>query len=564
VTTQPSSGPSGHLPPRGEGKEGFPSPLGRPVSERPAPEATESLIRGQGEGSEPLRFFLEWGWVLPLGLGLGVCQIYESLVRPVALISAVVWAGAVLSRYRQRLPVSGVSVFVAIFAGAGLSFSAFPSRTLEDLSLGVAGFFLFQGFSVFIQSDETRFSKIIRVLVVMGLLRAVLGLFSISWPAPDGKWVPAFDWPNSAIVAMGLGAVVLLGRSVTGAWRIFSASLTTLTFYLAFHWNAMGALWGLCLCLWLWAWFRRPRPWFWWVLVVLVFGVVLSLSGYGPVWMQYNPSDAHRFERWRYYQELWPWIKDHWFWGTGLGTFAEYYPAYATESGLRVANFAHNEGLQFFCEMGIPGGLLILFLGAKGIVKAWGCRQEFPEAVATIFAVGLWSTVYFVFHWEFILFMGALALAVVFRSPPIPLRLGARGVGLAVVGFVVIVQLFQGAGRVGALVAWRHERMGDTPGALRWFQRASRVDPLSPEYPLRQMEIFRSMDRKAEALVAVEKALRCRPRDVWTRRLVSVGRLHQIGRESACLAYAPLLTLAPQVPQFRQEFSELCEPPKKP
>jgi len=38
VTPQPSSGPSGHLPPRGEGNSSFPSPLGR----------------GQGEGSKPL------------------------------------------------------------------------------------------------------------------------------------------------------------------------------------------------------------------------------------------------------------------------------------------------------------------------------------------------------------------------------------------------------------------------------------------------------------------------------------------------------------------------------
>jgi len=43
VTTQPSSGPSGHLPPRGEGNPGFPSPLGR----------------GGGEGPEQLHFPLE-------------------------------------------------------------------------------------------------------------------------------------------------------------------------------------------------------------------------------------------------------------------------------------------------------------------------------------------------------------------------------------------------------------------------------------------------------------------------------------------------------------------------
>jgi len=42
VTTQPSSGPSGHLPPRGEGNHGFPSPLGR----------------GKGEGSEVLRILI--------------------------------------------------------------------------------------------------------------------------------------------------------------------------------------------------------------------------------------------------------------------------------------------------------------------------------------------------------------------------------------------------------------------------------------------------------------------------------------------------------------------------
>jgi len=50
VTTQPSSGPSGHLPPRGEGNPGFPSPLGR----------------GQGEGPEQLQKILDSDRVLEI------------------------------------------------------------------------------------------------------------------------------------------------------------------------------------------------------------------------------------------------------------------------------------------------------------------------------------------------------------------------------------------------------------------------------------------------------------------------------------------------------------------
>ncbi len=70
----PSSAPSGHLLPSGEGYAAYvPSPLGRPFAELSAPGAAEPLMRGPEWGVRPgqLRYNNDYA---------GVVQLVERLV----------------------------------------------------------------------------------------------------------------------------------------------------------------------------------------------------------------------------------------------------------------------------------------------------------------------------------------------------------------------------------------------------------------------------------------------------------------------------------------------------
>jgi O-antigen ligase len=507
---------------------------------------------------------VEWGWLAPLVLSAGVFQIYESRMRPWAVGAALLWGliAQAIDGERPRWRPAWAAAGVAFFAGfAG---SAFPARALEDLCLAAAGFVYFGGLAVWLARGDDRAARLARGILILGLARAVLAFLPVSFPAINGKPVAVSDLPNTSLIAMGLGLAAILGRSLEGrGWRIAWAILAILTAVIAVRWNAMAAFWGTGICLIAVEYVRRPRRWMGWAAAAFVMLFVLSLAGgFGPAWFRYNPSDLHRFERLRFYVELLPYVKDHWLWGTGLGTFAEYYPAYVALPDLRVANFAHNEWLQFFCETGLVGGtaLVLLALGLAG--RAWARRRERPQAFAALLALFLFSTVYFVFHWEFLLFLGAASAAL--AAPPggrVPLR-GWQGwvlvvlasAGMGVMGMQAAGRWAQGAG----LRAWER---GEPDRALTWMERSSRLDPTAPDPLLRRTEILRGLNRKAEALACAERALSLRPRDVWARRQVAAGRLHLAGREEACAAYRPILSLAPRVPQFRREYKEMCEDP---
>ncbi len=67
-------------------------------------------------------------------------------------------------------------------------------------------------------------------------------------------------------------------------------------------------------------------------------------------------------------------IREHFWWGTGLGTFEWSFPAYQSERLFRGWAHAHNDYLELAAELGIPGFLLLFFSGAYlflNLIKQW-------------------------------------------------------------------------------------------------------------------------------------------------------------------------------------------------
>ncbi len=81
----------------------------------------------------------------------------------------------------------------------------------------------------------------------------------------------------------------------------------------------------------------------------------------------------HRIGIWKYSYMM---AKENPIWGTGTGTFAKTFKAFAKEAGYtRYANrnldFAHNEYLHYFCTMGLVGGLSYLAFLVSAAVQAF-------------------------------------------------------------------------------------------------------------------------------------------------------------------------------------------------
>ena len=96
---------------------------------------------------------------------------------------------------------------------------------------------------------------------------------------------------------------------------------------------------------------------------------------------------------------LWQMAADHWFWGTGLGTFENVYQIYEPSALLMSAyvNHAHNDWLEIIITGGLPalilliGSAILVILKASQFRKTNGCDWMQPLRVASFFCIGLLS-----------------------------------------------------------------------------------------------------------------------------------------------------------------------------
>ncbi len=502
---------------------------------------------------------LRRGWLAPLLLSLFVDNVRGTPVRSAAVLAAAAWSLAVLFRAARR-PAGGLLVpLFVLWSAAGLFFSVYLSNSLNELSLLAAAWALGWGASLLFADRPAEKFFFARALVSLALLKAALALFL---PPPGGRFFldPGnIGSANISFVPMFLVLALLAGVSLTGRpWRAALVLLLASTLWLCVRWNAMTALLGLAVGLPLEAAFRFGRREL--IAVAAAAGVAvlgLFFSDASPRWLRYNPDDPARMERLSIWSDSLVYARDHAAAGTGLGTYEQYYPQYKSLPGTRTANFAHNEWIQVLCETGVLGGLLVLLCLAGLWKRIRDKGREFPGAASGLLVIGLWANLYFVFRSDALLFTGAFFCAFLSRGETRPLSHAVRWGAVVLSVLLAAVVVPQGVAQVqerrgGA--AWDHK---DFASALDRFRSAAAWNPLEPRFLDEQVECLRSLDRKPETLPLLERAVSLKPRDVWLRRKLAVARLHLAGPAAARETYAPLLDLAPSVPQFRREMADL-------
>ena len=77
-------------------------------------------------------------------------------------------------------------------------------------------------------------------------------------------------------------------------------------------------------------------------------------------------------------------VRDFWLTGSGLGSYQHVFPIYRTFGGDQSYAYAHNDYLQLLIELGLPGVLLVSWLGVAVCLAARRARRRLRDDVASL------------------------------------------------------------------------------------------------------------------------------------------------------------------------------------
>lgn len=124
--------------------------------------------------------------------------------------------------------------------------------------------------------------------------------------------------------------------------------------------------------------------------------------------------------RWQIWAATWQMIKTHGIWGTGIGTYFQYFPQFRLFDDVWGTYYAHNDFLQYWVELGVLGPVLLyalcfVVLGRTiQACKATTDKTQHIKILTPFFAMGaiiLHTHVTFNFYNLSILYMSGLTLA---------------------------------------------------------------------------------------------------------------------------------------------------------
>jgi O-antigen ligase len=490
----------------------------------------------------------------------------QPLGNALALV-ALGWALFVLApRDRWSFPAAPLAgVALILWAFAGLLWSQNIGGTLLTLlHAGVAVF-------IFLAARQPGVLEPKHFFLYLSLLGAVRTTELLIHGALTAKGAAPPFWgsPNLTFAGLtaALGAVAALaGTRGSPPERRAAWVLPLLVGVVLYRGNMMGPLFALLLGVVVWFFIDRQKKTIMWGLPLFAIAL-LALFAFGPPWASNNPADPARWERLTIWKDTLRMIAER-PWGGGLGTFEAFTREFQSLPGARVAPHAHNEYLEGFFELGLPGGFMAL--GLFGLAVARRVRDAFPPGGLTVekkseraVALGLLAVllaaalVDFPLRALFPLLATAFVLALRPETPP-------RPIGRRIKNLLWVLAVAGAFGFVSSLANWDfHHRgkgalaAGDPARALLWFERAGRAWPWEPHLFYDQADCLVRMDRRAEAADRLTKSLRYSPRDIPNRRSLAKLTLTLEGPEAAARVYAPILGLAPAHAPYWREMGDL-------
>ncbi len=330
--------------------------------------------------------------------------------------------------------------------------------------------------------------------------------------------------------------------------------------------------------------------------------VIFLINPIGKQLISYRiMSDTYAYERLTLWKETLNYIFDYPLLGTGIGTFKDYYPQYKSMPEMRSAEFAHNEFLNLWAELGlfaliISIWLLVIFFKQNLILfknkECLSLTNDYQPGETPCLSKGIvggilsaaggvltQSLVEFNLHTPgiAIAFLSMVAVVISFSASS---RLKQREnnirslkKGRKVLVYIIIVSgfLFLSFLLIVPLIAEHFFQKGnlyyqkrDYLNAIKKYEKAIKFNPIFTPYHERlgdlyliEGEILKDGNFIFGAYYEYNKCVKLYPRNVFYKLKLARFYAKYDALDKALGEFEQILNLAPNVYAFQQEYEEL-------
>lgn len=508
------------------------------------------------------------------------------------------------------LPILLLILFVILSLVRSLNFYDSLRETFK-LSAYVTMFFLI----IYDRNKEKTAKVITWAILVTGLFVSLYGVYE-HITVVKSFWFPrqavfsTFPNPNHlgsyAVATLALALGFLLFDRLKKQEKVFLIIIAIASFMGLYASNSKGSLLSLIVSLLILAALkgRKSLKVYTVIMVVIIAGLLFLISPLAkPILPSGIMNDPYTYERISLWKETLKYIADYPLLGTGIGTFGDYYPQYKSMAEMRSAEFAHNEFLNIWAEIGFFGlmvclwSVVLLFKHGFALMKKTDHVPEIADiqpleapSISKGMSSGLLAASGGILAQsmvEFNLRTPGIAVAFVSMAAIIisfsitdketekrPLTEDRKITVpvIAITGFIFLVLLL-----LMPLVADYYARQGDRfyrannyLRAMVSYKQAVKFNPLFTPYHetlgdlyLVEGEILRDENFIYGAYEQYNKCVTLYPRNVFyhlklARFYANYGALGRALKE-----YKQVLTLAPNVGIFKQEYERLRQEMQK-
>lgn len=411
-------------------------------------------------------------------------------------------------------------------------------------------FFLLIMLIIFMNQNQAWEHFLKRTIISISILAAVLYLLNTIFSSSDFFFMPH---PNLFSSFLACGSILITNTIFkTNGWKqwfclIFSI-LIPITILLI---GSLGPLlvWGCGITM-LFLILYRKKIYILGIGLCLLLSLALLQNSFGILWKR-KITDPYAIERIQIWKDSFNYFVSYPLKGSGLGTFRDHYPQFKQIDGVRNAPYAHNESLNFLCELGMIG-LIILLLILKNLfmpfkrTRTLFKNQEEWLAISTGLAIQ--SFFDFNLHYPPLLLIMIFSISKIFKTRELETKNKITKI-LMISGLSILGILFSLPGIADFIFKKAYSNLEQRKKAAIF---ALKIDPFNA--------LYHSETGHARDLLI---ALDLEPRNVWLRRKAAFFFLEEWQKtanklyyQAASEQYEIISHLAPNVLQFKIEADQ--------
>ncbi len=518
--------------------------------------------------------------------------IGENIVLIFISFSAMVWLLHMIGKGAVCVKSSRLNISVLAFvllAVISLVISRNPYNSLRGL-YKIAGYAVL--FFVVLNNikDKSQIIRLIYIVMVLAIGALLFGLYEYFFGTarclPFSLPYSVFPNPNHfagyLVIFMCFLCGMLLFDTPSPTRRLCFLGLLMLSTLCIFFTRSRGGLLSLLISSGI-LFYIKDRRYFTGYIVVVSCLAIFVLGSRGLfLKIIHKGGDKHSVERVVLWKDTIRYISDYPLLGTGVNTFRDYYPQYKSMTGMRSAEFAHNEYLHTWAEMGIVAFGLFVLIVVIFIQKAFALMRQQSSAggiskgiKAGILAGGIAVVTQSMF--EFNLHSPAIAVtasvilgitgACTAPSEKQILKLRQKNIYRPIIILFLLTGIYLYRGAIAQL-NWqegnRAAQSGELLLSIDKYKRAVSMQPLNHEYHASLSKVYEELafneknkDYLDKGLIQLNIAVKLYPMNVFYRRRLAYYYANYNLYDEALSEFEKVLDLAPNVEHFQQEYDIL-------